>query len=206
MHGEETVSLRKNNKVVNCLIVGIGGQGVLTISDILSLAAAAAGYDVKKSEVHGMAQRGGSVNSHVRFGKHVYSPLISQQQADVLVAMEKLEALRYLHYCVPQKGILIINNEQIDPLPVTSRQMDYPNGIIKKCESRLKSVHVIKGSVAAKELGNLRLISTVMAGALSRVLEIDEDHWLTAMRERFPQKWQDINANAFLKGRKQIHL
>lgn len=206
MNGEETVSLRENEKVVNCLIVGIGGQGVLTISDILSLAAVAAGYDVKKSEVHGMAQRGGSVNSHVRFGKRVYSPLISLQQADVLVAMEKLEALRYLHYCAPQKGILIINNEQIDPLPVTSRQMDYPNGIIEECERRLKSVHVIEGSAAAKELGNLRLISTVMAGALSRVLEIDESHWLKAMQERFPKKWQDINAKAFLKGRKRMHL
>ncbi|MCX7766865.1 MAG: indolepyruvate oxidoreductase subunit beta [Candidatus Sumerlaeia bacterium] len=192
------------NTIKNILVVGVGGQGILTLSDLVALTALYSGYDVKKSEVHGMAQRGGSVNSHVRYGNKIYSPLIEPATADFLVALEKLEALRYINFLNPQTGILLINNERIDPLPVYIGKMKYPPDIIERCRAHARQLFVINGKDEVQALGNPRLISTFMTGALSTLLELEEDLWFKALTSRFPSKFLDINLTAFKRGRELL--
>ncbi len=192
------------NSVRNILVVGVGGQGILTLSDLVALTALYSGYDVKKSEVHGMAQRGGSVNSHVRYGSKIYSPLIEPGTADFLVALEQLEALRYLNFLKPGTGILLINNERIDPLPVYSGKMKYPPDILEKCRAHTPHLFVVNGRDEVQALGNPRLISTFMTGALSTLLELEEEMWLKALTTRFPSKYLDINLTAFKRGRELL--
>lgn len=192
------------NSVRNILVVGVGGQGILTLSDVVALTALYSGYDVKKSEVHGMAQRGGSVNSHVRYGSKIYSPLIEPGTADFLVALEQLEALRYLNFLKPGAGILLINNERIDPLPVYSGKMKYPPDILEKCRAYTQHIFVVNGTDEVQALGNPRLISTFMTGALSTLLELEEEMWLKALKYRFSSKYLDINITAFKRGRELL--
>ncbi len=184
------------------LLVGVGGQGIVTASDILADVGLRAGYDVKKSEVHGMAQRGGAVTSHVRFGRRVYAPLIGRGQADFLVAFELLEALRWAHYLHPE-GIALVNVQRLPPLAVTSGQARYPEleEVRQELSRRARQVHFIEGLRTAQELGNVRVAGTVILGALSTLLPIPPALWEEALVDHVPSRYVELNRQAFRAGR-----
>lgn len=186
--------------VINVLMSGVGGQGVLVASDILVLVAMHAGLDAKKSEIHGMAQRGGSVVSQVRYGKKIFSPLIEMGSADIILAFEKLEAIRYLDY-LKRDGIVLINEQQITPLSVFSSNIPYPKNIEELCRKKTDHVVLANGIKIAEDVGNPRTINSVLLGALSNFLEFDEKHWMQAIAERVPPKTLELNRRAFEAGR-----
>ena len=185
------------DRVTNVLICGVGGQGILLASEILSEAALATGLDVKKSEVHGMAQRGGAVVSHVRFGSEVHSPVIADGEADLLVSFEKMEALRWLHALRPE-GSLIVNTQEIVP----SGLDEYPPGIDDELRSRAPGLLVVDALALAREAGNVRAVNTVMLGAFSGLLEFGEDDWRKAIEKHVPPKTAEVNLRAFGLGRR----
>ena len=187
------------------LLVGVGGQGVLLASDILAEVGLKAGYDAKKSEMHGMAQRGGSVVSHVRWAEKVLSPLIGLGEVDYLLALEKLEALRYIEMLRPG-GTVIVNNHRIPPVSVSSGNDEYPDdqGMKRVLSEVAAAVHFVPGVELAKELGNARASNVVMLGALSKFIATDLDVWLEVITERVPEKYGALNRQAFLKGRTQL--
>ena len=187
----------------NILICGVGGQGVLLFSDVLSGAALAAGLDVKKSEVHGMAQRGGSVTSHVRYAPKVYSPLIEEGTADFLVAFEQLEALRYLHFLAP-RGRVLMDTLQVKPMPVLLGAAEYPKDVVERVRAGAKKVHVVEAYKKAKELGETRAQNVVMLGALSHLLSIPEATFQDVIRQSVKAKFVDLNLQAFQAGRKLL--
>ncbi|MCI0494268.1 indolepyruvate oxidoreductase subunit beta [candidate division KSB1 bacterium] len=193
-------AVTQKQPVINVLMSGVGGQGVLVASDILVLVAMHAELDAKKSEVHGMAQRGGSVVSQVRYGKKIFSPLIEMGTADVILAFEKLEAIRYLDYLKPD-GIVLINEQQITPLSVFSSNIPYPQNIEELCRKKTEHVVLIHGMKIAEAVGNPRTINSVLLGALSNFLEFDEEHWMKAIAERVPPKTIELNRQAFEAGR-----
>jgi len=186
---------------VNVLICGVGGQGVLLFSELLSGTALAAGLDVKKSEVHGMAQRGGSVNTHVRFGAKVYSPLIEEGTADLVVAFEKLETARYLHFLSP-KGKLLYDAYRHEPLPVQlgmverSADEDLDSRIAGRAENRV----LVPAFETARKLGNPRVQNVVMLGAASRLLEFPAEVYREQIRDKVKAKFVDLNLEAFERG------
>jgi len=183
------------------LIVGVGGQGTLLTSRILGRLAMDAGYDVKMSEVHGMAQRGGSVVTHVRYGDKVYSPLIEPGQADFILSFEKLEALRWAHYLKPG-GVILVNDQEIDPMSVVSGQAQYPEDLWERLNSRDASVVRVAGLDIARELGDLRVTNIVPLGALSRYLpEFTQESWENAIQATVPPRTVQINLQAFAGGR-----
>lgn len=183
------------------LIVGVGGQGTLLTSRILGRLAMDAGYDVKMSEVHGMAQRGGSVVTHVRYGDKVYSPLIEPGQADFILSFEKLEALRWAHYLKPG-GVILVNDQEIDPMSVVSGQARYPEDLWERLNSRDASVVRVAGLDIARELGDLRVINLVLLGALSLYLpEFTQESWENAIQATVPPRTVQINLQAFAGGR-----
>lgn len=190
----------------NFLLAGVGGQGTILASDVLSEVALAAGFDVKKSEVHGMAQRGGSVNTHVRWdAERVYSPLIGLGEADVLLVFEEAEALRYAEYLKPG-GAAIVNRQIIEPITVTSGGAHYPTedevrALYKDLAGRF---HLIPGSAIAEEMGNARAGNVVLLGALSTLLDVPADTWLEVIEERVPAKYVELNRQAFLRGREAM--
>jgi indolepyruvate ferredoxin oxidoreductase beta subunit len=186
--------------VTNVLICGTGGQGILTASEVLSSAAQEAGFDVKKSEVHGMAQRGGSVTSHVRFGRKVYSPLIERGRADIILAMEKLEAMRWLHFLSP-KGRMLVCDLEIYPLTVNIGKAEYPD-VDALLEGSGAPYTLIPAFDVAERLGNMKVVNTVMLGALSSRLEIPAASWSSAVEERMPARALEVNRKAFEEGRR----
>ncbi len=185
--------------VTNFIICGTGGQGILLASEVLCSAATLAGNDVKKSEVHGLSQRGGSVSSHVRFGDKIRSPLVEKGCADLILAMEKMESLRWSHYLAPH-GKLVVCDLEITPMTVNTGFAEYPdvNEIIKK---ENLPVTLIPAVLIAEELGNLRVVNIVLIGAVSPHLPIDEAHWKQAIEEHVPPKALEVNLEAFRKGR-----
>jgi indolepyruvate ferredoxin oxidoreductase beta subunit len=187
----------------NILICGVGGQGVLLFSDVLSDAALAAGLDVKKSEIHGMAQRGGSVTSHVRYAPKVYSPLIEEGFADFLVSFEQLEALRYLHYLSP-KGKVLVDPLRVKPMPVLMGTAEYPGDMIERVRAGASRTYVVEAFKTAKELGETRAQNIVMLGALSRLLVIPETVFEDVIRRSVKPKFVDLNLKAFQTGRKLL--
>ncbi len=189
----------------NFLLVGVGGQGILTAGDILAGLGLRAGYDVKKSEVHGMSQRGGAVNSHVRFGRTVYSPLIAQGEADYLLAFEMLEALRWVHFLHP-RSIVLLNDERLPPLAVTSGGARYPEPeeIHRELSGRAGGVFFIEGARLARELGNPRVANVVLLGALSTFLPFPAELWEEVIEARVPARYFDLNRRAFYLGRAQV--
>ncbi|MGQ9693126.1 MAG: indolepyruvate oxidoreductase subunit beta [Thermodesulfobacteriota bacterium] len=189
-----------NNQVTNILIVGVGGQGIILASDILAEVFLEAGFDVKKSEVHGMAQRGGSVSTHVRFGSHVYSPLIREGEADIYIAFEELEALRYLHFLAPQPAILL-NNERLNPPSVSSGKDKYPAEVGEILSYKARIFKSIPGRELASKAGDQRALNTVLLGALANFLPIPAEIWETCIRRHLPAKAQEINLRAFQFGR-----
>jgi len=185
-------------KAINVLIAGVGGQGVVLAGEILALAFLWAGYDVKKTETHGMAQRGGSVVSHVRAGEEVHSPLIPLGRADALLALEKLEALRWSPYLKPG-GTIIINDYELKPLAAATGLAPYPQDIFDRL-SRFE-IKKVKASAMAEELGNPRLGNSIILGVLSVYLGLDEEAWGWAFAQKLPPKLLPSNLEAFHLGR-----
>jgi len=189
-----------NDRVYNVLIVGVGGQGIILASDVLGLVAARHGYDVKKNEIHGMAQRGGSVSSHVRFGKFVSSPIIKMGEADVLLSFEQIETLRYFPF-LSEKGKVIVNDLKILPPAVFTGKQDYPADVIGKIKSKVPDALVMKADEIAAGMGNPRVANVIFLGVLSKYLDILAETYEEVLKETLKPKLVDINLKAFHKGR-----
>jgi indolepyruvate ferredoxin oxidoreductase beta subunit len=185
--------------VTNVLIGGVGGQGAILSSELLALAAIEAGQDVKQGEFHGVAQRGGAVFSHVRFGDKVHSPMARRESVDFMLALEKLEALRYAHFVKPG-GTIIVNDHKVEPVR-TADHRDYPDNAIEFLESKGFKVIVIKATQKAIDLGNHRAANVVLLGALAELLEISDEVWKKTLEKRIPEKFRDLNREAFATGR-----
>ena len=184
----------------NIMIVGVGGQGTLLTSRILGGLAITGGYDVKLSEVHGMAQRGGSVVTFVRYGDQVAEPIVEEGQADVIIAFERLEALRYAHF-LKKDGALIINDWRIDPMPVVTGATVYPQDLIEKMKAAGANVDAMDCLTLAREAGSEKAVNLVLLGRLSRHYDIPLEHWQAAIEACVPMKFLEINQRAFLLGR-----
>ena len=190
----------KSADIKSVLMAGVGGQGILRASDILCLVMMEAGMDVKKSEVHGMAQRGGCVTSHIRYGRKVYSPIERKGNVDILLAFEKLESLRYLDYLKPDSRI-IVNELELNPPAVNLGDMIYPEEAIALVKGSFKTVKVVKAHEIAQKAGNLRAENTALLGVLSQWLDLEVALWEKILREAFPVKAVDANLKAFHLGR-----
>ncbi len=183
---------------MNIMVVGVGGQGTLLTSRIIGKCALLAGCDVKLSEVHGMAQRGGSVVTFVRFGEKVYEPVCEEGDVDILISFERLEALRYAHF-LKKDGILIVNDTRIDPMTVVIGAKSYPEGIVESlCENH--KVYSIDGGKIALGLGNSKVLNTVVLGLAARHIGFSEDMWLSVLEKTVPTKTIEINTRAFKAG------
>lgn len=182
----------------NIMIVGVGGQGTLLTSRILGGITRQAGYDVKISEVHGMAQRGGSVVTYVRYGDKVAEPVVEEGQADVLIAFERLEALRYAHF-LKKDGVLIVNDLRMDPMTVSAGLAQYPEGIIESLREKHKVI-AVDAQKTAKELGNARVFNTVIVGVAAKHMDFEKEEWLKVIEETVPAKTIQINKQAFEAG------
>lgn len=182
----------------NIMIVGVGGQGTLLTSRILGGIIQAAGYDVKLSEVHGMAQRGGSVVTFVRYGDKVYEPIVEEGQADVLIAFEKLEAMRYAHF-LKKDGVMIVNDQRMDPMTVVTGMAEYPQDILGTLKADYKVVS-IDAMEEAKKLGNSRVFNTVIIGVAAKNMDFPREQWLDVIAATVPAKTVEINQKAFEAG------
>lgn len=185
--------------VKNILIVGVGGQGTLLASKIMGKAFTECGYDVKVSEVHGMSQRGGSVVTYVRYGERVYSPVINEGEADMIISFEELESARWLSY-LKKDGVLITNTQQIDPMPVISKKAVYPEGIIEKISSLGIKVISVDALSLAERAGSAKCVNLVLLATAAKQLDISKDIWLKALDESVPQKTIEMNEKAFELG------
>lgn len=188
---------------INFLLVGVGGQGVLTASNILATAGMLAGYDVKKSEIHGMSQRGGNVSSHIRWGDAVFSPIIGDGETDYLLAFEAMEASRYTKM-LKKESILILDDHQIVPITVTSGGSKYPQkaeivSVLKQVTSQIQ-IHWAPGGTMADEMGNSRVANIILLGLLSTYMSVSDEIWKQAIARRVPQKALDLNYQAFAAG------
>lgn len=185
----------------NILFCGVGGQGILLASEVTAYSLLAAGMEVRKSEVHGMAQRGGSVTAHLRYGEKVYSPLISLGEADLIVAFEMLESVRYLPYMHSDSQV-IVNTHKIYPPAVATGKMTYPDNVLDELANNNIKVKELDAFEVARKVGEVRAVNIAMVGALSTYIEIDEQVFLDVMNERIPERFREANINAFLEGRK----
>ncbi len=193
----------KQSNAVACrdiVVAGVGGQGVLVATDVMANAFMSSDLDVKKSEVHGMAQRGGSVISHVRAGPEVFSPLILAGSADAVMALEKMEALRYAHM-VRRDGLIVYNTQKIPPVSVSLQQDSYPADIRDRLQQYSSRLVPIDALDVAQELGNPRVANTVLLGAISLYTEIDDLLWMDSLLERVPKSTHKVNQQAFERGR-----
>lgn len=182
----------------NIMIVGVGGQGTLLTSRILGGITIQEGYDVKLSEVHGMAQRGGSVVTFVRYGEKVGEPIVEEGQADVLIAFERLEALRYAHF-LKKDGVIIVNDQRIDPMPVIIGAADYPEDIIGTLKKE-HNVIAVDAMAEAKRIGNPRTFNVIILGIAAAHMDFDKEAWLQVIENTVPPKTIEINKQAFLTG------
>ena len=192
-------------KKVRFLLAGVGGQGTILASNVLAELGIALGYDTKKAEVHGMSQRGGSVISHVSWAEQVFSPIIPEGEADILISFEKLEAMRFANGIRPG-AMVLINDHEIVPVTVSSGTGIYPaDDVIEGVFAPLtKSVHWVKGVKIAEELGNAKAANVVLLGALSKILEHDAERWLKVIEARVPPKFVELNHKAFQAGREAV--
>ena len=184
----------------NILFAGVGGQGTLVASEIVARAAVYAGFDVKKSELHGASQRGGPVVSHVRFADEIHSPLAPAGEVDILIGMEQLETLRWAHYLRPN-GFIVLNREVIPPAQFGEEFTPYPQGIEDFLQSKGFEVVGVDASGIAKEIGNAKVINVALLGAASMRIGIADDVWLKVFEDHFPAKIRDANVRAFVKGK-----
>lgn len=184
------------NNVKSIMIVGVGGQGTLLASRLLGNALIECGYDVKVSEVHGMSQRGGSVVTYVRYGDKVYSPIIEKGEADVILAFEQLEAARWLAY-LKQGGKVLVNTQQIDPMPVITGAMQYPKGLVEKIKEKGINITSIDALSLAEQAGSSKAVNVVLIGILAKHMDIDKNIWLETIKSTVPAKFIDMNLKAF---------
>jgi indolepyruvate ferredoxin oxidoreductase, beta subunit len=192
-------------KALNFVLTGVGGQGILVASDVLCHVGMAVGYDVKKTDVHGMAQRGGSVVSHVRLADEVFSPVVPVGAAHYLLAFEKLEASRWVHF-LRRDGVAVVNDESIPTLALAPSRAPYPEdaSIAELLRARARQVTMVPASSLAVELGNPRVANVVLLGTLSHYLGIPVEVWDTAIGERVPAKYRELNRRAFQVGRNAL--
>lgn len=184
----------------NIMIVGVGGQGTLLASKMLGYVLLAKGYDVKVSEVHGMSQRGGSVVTYVRYGEHVYSPVIDKGEADIIISFEELEAARWLEYLKPG-GQIITNTQQVEPMPVITGAMEYPVELVAKMESKGAKVDAMDFLKLAEEAGNSKTVNICLMGRFSKYLpDISAELWQEALEKNVPAKFLELNKKAFALG------
>jgi indolepyruvate ferredoxin oxidoreductase beta subunit len=179
----------------NIMIVGVGGQGTLLASRILGNTVINEGYDVKVSEVHGMSQRGGSVVTYVKYGDKVYSPIIDRGEADIILAFETLEAYRALPY-LKKGGKMIINDQQINPMPVITGAAKYPESITDKISAEVDA-QIADATTLAKQAGNIKAVNVVLIGIMAKSTDIEYDKWIKTIKETVPEKFVDINIKAF---------
>ncbi len=184
----------------NILLVGVGGQGIVLASEIMSEFFKRVGYDVKKSEVHGMAQRGGIVSSHVKIGEKVYSPMIEKGKADIMLSFEKMETLRWLYYVKPD-GVIVSSNVKIVPPIVSTGEFVYPEDVEESILKERPDAKILDIQSALKELGNDKVTNVIMIGALSTMFDFSPEKWLEVIKEAVPKKVVDVNVEAFKKGR-----
>lgn len=181
--------------VKNIMIVGVGGQGTLLTSRILGGLAISGGYDVKLSEVHGMAQRGGSVVTFVRYGENVAEPIVEEGQADVIIAFERLEALRYAHF-LKKDGALVVNDWRIDPMPVVIGAAKYPENIIEELGKEHK-VYSVNATEESKKLGNPKVFNLIVLGVAAQHMDFTKEQWYQVIEDTVPPKTVEINRQAF---------
>lgn len=186
----------KNTK--NILLVGVGGQGTILVSKILSTGLVEAGYDVKMSEIHGMAQRGGSVSTQVRYGEKVYSPIIGLGEADILVSFETMETLRWLDHLKPE-GIVVINDYEIPSAPILMGKVEYPEGIIEMIQEKAET-RVIKAGDIAEKIGNPKVMNVVLLGALVKSMNLMDIDWEEVIKASVKEEFVDMNIKAFRAG------
>ena len=189
-----------SQQITNVLLVGVGGQGILLASEILSEAAMLAGFDVKKSEIHGMSQRGGSVVSHVRYGTEVFSPIVPEGEGDILFGFELMETCRSLPLIKPG-GTIVANDLQISPPSVLMGNETYPADLALRIQDHFPDFKLLDGQKLASEAGNVKAANTVLLGAVSKRLDIAEEFWMRALEKMVPSKAVDVNKTAFNMGR-----
>ena len=187
------------SNVKSVMIVGVGGQGTLLASRVLGSAMLSQGVDVKVSEVHGMSQRGGSGVTYVRYGDKVYSPIIAQGEADVLLAFEALEAARYLPWLKPD-GTVIVNTQQMDPMPVVTGVAEYPKDILGKVQEQGVKMVALDALGMAEQAGSAKAVNVVLIGAMAKKLDLPKEVWIDTIQETVPPKFIDMNLKAFELG------
>lgn len=183
------------------MIVGVGGQGALLASKTLGQILLDADFDVKVSEVHGMSQRGGSVVTYVRYGEKVYSPIIDKGEADFIISFELMEAARYTQF-LKKDGIIVVNTQQIDPMPVITGAAEYPENLVKKMQEEGFKVDALDCLTLAQQAGTAKAVNIVLMGRLSKYLDFPEEMWLNAIEKQVKPKFLEMNKKAFALGRK----
>ena len=184
----------------NIMIVGVGGQGTLLASKLLGRILITKGYDVKVSEVHGMSQRGGNVVTYVRYGEHVYSPIIDKGEADIILSFELLEAARWTEY-LREDGVIITNSQQINPIPVITGAKKYPEDLAKKMSDKGIKVDVFDALAVANEIGNVKVVNMALMGRLSKYFDFTDELWMETIEQSVPPKFIEMNKKAFELGR-----
>lgn len=187
------------SQIKNILLAGVGGQGILLASEVLSEVAMIAGFDVKKNEIHGMSQRGGSVVSHVRYGDKVFSSIIPEGEVDILFSFEMLETCRYLPL-LRDGGQVVVNDWKIAPPAVALGKIAYPPNLAQEIRKQFPATTVVKGLDLALQAGNPKTVNTVLLGALSNMLDFDREIWLEALRKMIPERLLEVNLKAFELG------
>lgn len=184
------------------LLVGVGGQGIILVSKLLTIGLMEAGYDVKMSEIHGMSQRGGSISTHVRYGKQVYSPVIEKGDADLLISFEKMESIRWLNYLKPQ-GHLLVNNYKINPLTVLIGENQYQDDKIDEELKSLKAI-IIDAADKSNELGNIKVMNVILLGSVIKIMELEHIDWENIIKQNIKEDLFDINIKALYEGMKLV--
>jgi indolepyruvate ferredoxin oxidoreductase beta subunit len=187
----------------SAMIVGVGGQGTLLASRIIGSVAVKSNYDVKVSEVHGMSQRGGSVTTYIKYGEIIYSPLVEKGEADIILAFEKLEALRWTDY-LKDEGMLVINDQEINPMPVITGKAKYPADIVEKVSSKFNNIVIVDALKIARQCGNIKTVNSVLLGIMAAKTDIAKGLWDGAIREIVPAKVLEVNKTAFEAGYRVI--
>ncbi|WP_027398708.1 indolepyruvate oxidoreductase subunit beta [Anaerovorax odorimutans] len=190
------------SQVKNILLVGVGGQGTILASKILSEGLIESGYDVKMSEIHGMSQRGGNVSTQIRFGEKVYSPIVGKGEADIIVAFEKMEALRWVEY-LKDGGKMVINDFEIPSVPILMGAVEYPKGILEELASKV-DISVFEAGKIAEKVGNSKTMNIVLLGALIKAMKIEGIDWEAVIRKNVKKGFEDINIKAFRMGSEQV--
>nr|WP_300094605.1 indolepyruvate oxidoreductase subunit beta [Sedimentibacter sp.] len=186
----------------NILLVGVGGQGTILVSKILSTGLMDAGYDVKMSEIHGMAQRGGSVSTQVRYGEKIYSPIIGIGQADILVSFETMETMRWLEFLKPD-GVVVVNDYEIPSAPILTGKADYPQGVIEMVSDKART-KVVNAADISEKLGNMKVMNVVLLGALVKMMNLTDIDWEKAVRASVKEKFAELNVKAFNAGMEAV--